>query len=175
MGLVGAFRRLPPTTIVCCAAGNHGGKGCCSPLKLPKGRLLFPAALAGTTEFARQVVAVGALATDAPPQVATFSNTGSVTAWSIGQNLVGAFPRGTWLDGRKLSDWVRWRGTSFAAPRVAAAIAETMLGPRRMPAVTAWSRLRAIEPAVPGRGRRHGRELVTAVAAGCIRRRRADS
>jgi subtilisin family serine protease len=145
VGLFKAFGLLPRAAVIVCAAGNHGGKGCCSPLALPKGRLLWPAAFAHNSVFSKRLISVGALSTDAPPAIATFSNSPGVTAWSIGQNLVGAFPRGTWFDGRRMNGWARWRGTSFAAPRVSAAIAEVMSSNRVSPAI-AWTQVRAASP-----------------------------
>jgi subtilisin family serine protease len=151
VGLVGALSKLPRTAVIVCAAGNHGGKGCCSPLTLPKGRLLYPAAFAHNSVFSKRLISVGALSADTPPAIATFSNRPGVTAWSLGQNLVGAFPRGTWFDGRRMNGWVRWRGTSFAAPRVSAAIAEVMSA-TGVSAGAAWTRVRTASP-VFGTGR----------------------
>jgi thermitase len=147
VGLGNALRTLSASTVVCCAAGNHGGTACCDPGKLPKGRRLFPAAFArSAAPPPPTVISVGALVDDAPAAIARFSNTDGVTAWSLGQGLPGAYPGGRWMDGRRLRRWAKWSGTSFATPRVAAAIAQRMSAARES-APVAWTAVqRASDP-----------------------------
>ena len=110
--------------LVVAAAGNSGST-----------RPAFPAALPG-------VVAVGALDTAGR---APFSNYGPwVDACAPGVDVVSTFFThfDEDIDGftRSYRGWARWSGTSFAAPKVAAAIAQHMYlhgGTAR----TAWQRL----------------------------------
>lgn len=92
------LHRLVPKSdwpVVVAAAGNEGSS-----------RQFFPAAF-------DHVVGVAAL--DAKQQRARFSNHGGwVDACAVGTGVVAPF----------ISGWVRWSGTSFAAPLVAAAIAD---------------------------------------------------
>lgn len=123
-------RKLNPDLCVCAAAGNKGLSAA-----------FYPAAFAG-------VIAVGGLDADENP--APFSNYGSnwVDCCSLAVGIVstyanwnGAVERGTIevdhdgghghavvkrIDYRNFEGFARWSGTSFAAPRVAGAIAATM-------------------------------------------------
>lgn len=100
-----------PEMVVTAAAGNRHSAD-----------PFYPAALPG-------VIGVGAL--DHTGERAWFSNRGRwVNAWSLGVDIVSCYV-GTDLDlpgggpaGAK--DGARWSGTSFAAPRVAGALAATM-------------------------------------------------
>jgi Subtilase family len=125
-GLFGA--RLPELVgdgIAVAAAGN-----------LQSCRPYFPAALPG-------VIGVGGLDRGGP---AWFSNFGSwVDACAPAVNVVSTFfnditetvkgrPR------RRFREWARWSGTSFAAPKVAGAIAQEMYV-NQVSATEAWQRL----------------------------------
>jgi hypothetical protein len=111
-----ALAQLDPTVAVVAAAGNNN-----SP------RQFWPAAF-------DRVLAVGALdTTQDQPQRAGFSNYGDwVKIYAPGVNVRSTYLEGTWklptdptswfIDG-----WAFWNGTSFAAPQVAAAIANIML------------------------------------------------
>jgi hypothetical protein len=111
-----AIAALPDSVVVVAAAGNNGSN-----------EPFWPAA-------EKTVVAVGALdTTQGAPQVASFSDYGTwVDVYAPGKDVYSTYlqdnlmlPNGTaeWMDG-----WATWSGTSFAAPQVAAAIADTLLG-----------------------------------------------
>jgi subtilisin family serine protease len=85
-------------------------------------RRFYPAAFDG-------VFAVGALDTTvAPRERAFFSNLGDwVTVWAPGRRLRSAYVDGSYVinnEDREFHGAARWSGTSFAAPVVAAAIAQ---------------------------------------------------
>ena len=89
---------------------------------LQSGRPYFPAALPG-------IIGVGGLDRGGP---AWFTNFGSwVDACAPAVNVVSTFFHDVTetLDGRprrRFREWARWSGTSFAAPKVAGAIAQEM-------------------------------------------------
>lgn len=103
-----AFNRLDPDTVVVCCAGNSASD-----------RPFWPAAL-------KRVIAVGSLDAQGHDR-ATFSNYGPwVDACTIGDKVVSSFftfdetgPSGA----ESFNGFATWSGTSFAAPRVAGAIA----------------------------------------------------
>jgi len=100
-----ALARFGKQTVIVTAAGNHGSN-----------RLFWPAAL-------RNCVSVAALDTGGERR-AEFSNHG----WWVDACAVGASVRGPFLtdvtpDGLEFAGFAEWSGTSFAAPRVAGAIA----------------------------------------------------
>jgi subtilisin family serine protease len=113
--VVRALQALPDGTVVVAAAGNHGSR-----------RPFWPAALKG-------VVAVAALDA-ADGSAAPFSNFGWwVDACAPGVRALSTFvefngPREPLEPGNPDPDhfegWARWSGTSFAAPLVAARIAQ---------------------------------------------------
>jgi subtilisin family serine protease len=116
------LREREPDTVIVAAAGNDGWQ-----------RPIWPAAFKG-------VVAVGALDPNGDP--ASFSNRGWwVDAWAPGVDVHSTFldwdgplehPLAT--SAATFEGWARWCGTSFAAPRVAGAIAAASRdagGPRR--------------------------------------------
>jgi Subtilase family len=117
--------RLLGSAVGVAAAGN-----------LQSCRPYFPAALPG-------VVGVGGLDRNGP---AWFSNFGSwVDACAPAVNVVSTFFNDITesLDGRprrRFREWARWSGTSFAAPKVAGAIAQEMYV-SQVSAKDAWSRL----------------------------------
>lgn len=125
--MAGAIRRLLGDALVVASAGNDATSRPC-----------FPAALPG-------VVAVGALDSGGP---APFSNSGPwVDACASGVNVVSTFF--TDFDEhclccdttmRSYRGWARWSGTSFAAPRVAGAVAQEMYL-RGGSARDAWARI----------------------------------
>lgn len=128
-GLLGSGDR-----VVVAAAGNDGQHD----------RPFWPAAYAGTTApWRRRVVAVAA---HDGRRVCEWSNTGSwITLVAPGADVTSTFVHhGDFPDG-----WARWSGTSFAAPFVAAAIADAL------PA-TGSARL-AAEAVLAGANRRYGR------------------
>lgn len=101
--LAAALRRLAPATVVVACAGNHGGD-----------RPMWPAALP-------EVIGVAAL--DAAGERAAFSGYGDwVDACARGVDLTSSFAT---FHGpaRDFNGYAVWSGTSFAAPRVAGAIA----------------------------------------------------
>jgi hypothetical protein len=112
-----AIAALPANVVVVAAAGNNG-----SPERF------WPAALGS-------VVSVGALdTTPGAPQVADFSNYGDwVDVYAPGRNVYSTYLEAGWLlpndtpPARQIDGWAIWSGTSFAAPQVAAAIANTLL------------------------------------------------
>ena len=109
--------RFGKHTVVVAAAGNFGSN-----------RPFWPAGLKGC-------VAVGALETD--ERRAEYSNHGWwVDACSVGSDVVGPFITDTTPDGRRFNGFAQWSGTSFAAPRVAGAIAN-LIGSKQMSATEA--------------------------------------
>jgi len=59
-----------------------------------------------------------------------------VDACSVGSDVVGPFITDTTPDGRRFNGFAQWSGTSFAAPRVAGAIAN-LVGSKQMSATEA--------------------------------------
>jgi hypothetical protein len=97
------------------------------------------------------VVSVGAL--DASGHVADFSNRGPwVDCWTSGTDILGAYLAGTYDHPSTYSavfpetagsaPWATWNGTSFATPRVAAAIAVKAAGMPGASLLAAWEALR---------------------------------
>ncbi|MGH8889355.1 MAG: S8 family peptidase [Acidothermaceae bacterium] len=133
-----AFNSLDPDTVVVCCAGN-----CASD------RPFWPAAL-------KRVIAVGSLDARGHDR-AEFSNYGWwVDACAIGDKVVSSFftfddhgPDGD----ENFNGFAEWSGTSFAAPRVAAAIA-TIVASDDVPASRAAARLlnTATNPSMPDLG-----------------------
>lgn len=121
-----AFNRLDPDTVVVCCAGNSASQ-----------RPFWPAAL-------KRVIAVGSLDAQGNDR-ATFSNYGPwVDACTIGDKVVSSFftfdetgPSGT----ESFNGFATWSGTSFAAPRVAGAIAAKVASDDITPARAAASLL----------------------------------
>lgn len=115
MAFGAALRTLPPTTVVVASAGNHGAKRPYNP------RPIWPAAMP-------DVVAVAALGPDNGDGVrlAAFSNYGPwVDVAATGEDVLSTFL--TFDDEEHaFTGWATWSGTSFAAPRVAGAIAAEM-------------------------------------------------
>lgn len=116
MAILGqALCRLSPTTVVVAAAGNHNPNVHRS---FRPARKFWPAAFP-------DVVSVAALGPngDGHPTLADFSNYGQwVTLSTYGTDVLS-----TYLEfGDTFHGWARWSGTSFAAPRVAGAIAARM-------------------------------------------------
>ena len=108
--------RFGKRTVVVVAAGNYGAN-----------RPFWPAAL-------KSSVAVSALETDGERR-AEFSNHGWwVDACTVGANVVGPFITDRTPDGRDFSGFAEWSGTSFAAPRVAGAIAGLVAAKQFTPA-----------------------------------------
>lgn len=111
------LRCLPPTTVVVASAGNHDpGRSDFDPT-VP----FYPAAMP-------EVVGVAALGpeTDGDVTLAPFSNYGPwVTVSAPGTDVLSTFLT---FENEEVSyrEWARWSGTSFAAPRVAGAIAARM-------------------------------------------------
>lgn len=111
-GVAETLKRLGPDAVVVAAAGNNGTD-----------RKFWPAAL-------DDVVAVGALAEDGLGR-AEFSNHGPwVDAWAVGEHVPSSFvvfdgpmPPTANIDPDCFKGFATWSGTSFAAPRVAAALA----------------------------------------------------
>jgi hypothetical protein len=111
-----ALSRLTDTVVVVAAAGNNG-----SP------EPFWPAAF-------KSVVAVGALDTSKNQRKrATFSNYGHwVDIYAPGVSVYSTYLKGTWEvpppnpRSWQINGYATWDGTSFAAPQVAAAIADTM-------------------------------------------------
>jgi len=87
------------------------------------------------------VVSVGAVG---PSGRAWFSNYGGwVDACAPGIDVVSTYftsHKESAAPGRKFEGWATWSGTSFAAPKVAAAIAQDMYL-RKTSAADAWKRL----------------------------------
>ncbi len=120
----------------------------------------YPAAFSLTH---KNVAGVGSV--DASGDRSTFSNHGSwVNCCTTGENVASAFVdywHGKTEDGeptpgvepaawphpdKTFSGWASWSGTSFAAPRVAAAIAESVASGGAANPVDAWEQLRAGGP-----------------------------
>lgn len=109
-----AIERLGAETVVVAAAGNNSSD-----------RVFWPAAFLS-------VVAVGALAADGRER-ATFSNHGAwVNAWAPGDQVASSFVMfdgpadeapGADIDRDCFAGYASWSGTSFATPRVGAALA----------------------------------------------------
>lgn len=118
--IAAALDRLSPRPVVVASAGNYG-----------RSRPFWPAALKG-------VIGVGAVDTSAGasdrrrPPAAAFTNHGPwVDACAAGRKVHSTFvryeenPSATATgEPRTFDGWARWSGTSFAAPRVAARIAD---------------------------------------------------
>jgi subtilisin family serine protease len=113
-GMRAALRAAGPDTVFVAAAGNHA-------LTDP----FWPAAFG-------EVIAVAALdTTGRRPVPATFTNLGDwVDVSAPGVEIHSTYVRGVWPGvaegerGERFSGFARWDGTSFAAPQVAAAIAQ---------------------------------------------------
>jgi hypothetical protein len=125
-----ALAQLDPTVAVVAAAGNNSSDV-----------LFWPAAFNTTATIGATVVAVGALdTTNGQQALASFSNYGCwVDIYAPGVNVLSTYLDATWKlpsdpNGWPIDGWALWNGTSFAAPQVAAAIAETM---RLQPGTTA--------------------------------------
>jgi len=120
--------------VVVAAAGNDGQHD----------RPFWPAAYAGLrVPWRRRVVAVAA---HDGRRICDWSNTGS---W-ISLAAPGADVVSTFVHHEEFPDgWARWSGTSFAAPAVAAAIAEALPGSGSVAA--------AAEAVIAGADRRFGR------------------
>lgn len=116
IGLGAALDAWPTSTVVVAAAGNSGVAD----------RPYWPAARDG-------VVAVAAVGWNGgAPEVAPFSNTGPwVDVCTDGVSILSlhAFGQAPGEGGaiEHIDGWVRWSGTSFAAPLVAAEIARRMI------------------------------------------------
>jgi hypothetical protein len=117
-----ALRRLDENVVVVAASGNHGSD-----------EPFWPAAF-------KRVIGVGALdTTNGQQKLATFSNYGDwVNIYAPGVNVLSTYLKGMWklptdTTGWFIDGWATWQGTSFAAPQVAAAIADIA----RQPGVTA--------------------------------------
>jgi hypothetical protein len=120
--------------VVVAAAGNDGQHD----------RPFWPAAYAGTSApWRRRVIAVAA---HDGRRISEWSNTGN---W-ITLAAPGADVTSTFVNHEEFPDgWARWSGTSFAAPYVAAAIAEAM--------PEAGSARLAAEAVIAGADRKYGR------------------
>lgn len=110
-----ALARMDPTVAVVAAAGNHGSA-----------ERFWPAAF-------KRVIAVGALdTTGGQPTRAGFSNYGDwVNIYAPGVGVRSTYLQAMWKQpddptGWLINGWAKWAGTSFTAPQVAAAIANTM-------------------------------------------------
>jgi hypothetical protein len=118
--------------LVVAAAGNGGDE-----------RKMFPAACE-----LPNVVSVGAL--DASGHVASFSSRGDwVDCWTTGSAITGAYlkgvydhPHGSPATFGPGEPWAQWSGTSFAAPRVVAAIARKAAEMPGASLLAAWETLR---------------------------------
>ena len=113
-----AIAALTDDVVVVASAGNNGSS-----------EPFWPAALKSAS-----VVSVGALdTTQGAPQVAGFSNYGTwVDVYAPGVQVYSTYLQASWLlpndtpPARPMDGWATWDGTSFAAPQVAAAIANTL-------------------------------------------------
>jgi subtilase family protein len=135
-----ALAHLNPNVTVVAAAGNHGSD-----------RLFWPAAF--STEF-KSVIAVGALdTTSGPPTRAGFSNYGPwVDIYAPGVKVLSTYLDAVWKQptdttARPIDGWAYWNGTSFAAPQVAAAIAQARQAGQS--AAQAWAAVQAAARALP--------------------------
>ena len=129
-----ALARFGKHTAIVVAAGNDGSN-----------RPFWPAAL-------KDCVAVAALEPD--DRRAEFSNHGWwVDACAVGADVVGPFITDTTPDGRRFNGYAQWSGTSFAAPRVAGALAN-LVATKQMSASEAADFLldRATRPTQPDFG-----------------------
>jgi hypothetical protein len=140
-----ALAQLNPNVAVVAAAGNHGSD-----------RPFWPAAF---SKACKNVIAVGALdTTNGQPTRAGFSNYGSavdnwVNIYAPGVRVHSTYLDGTWKQpadptGWPIHGWAFWNGTSFAAPQIAAAIADTMRQTGQT-AVQAWSTVRGAAISLP--------------------------
>jgi subtilisin family serine protease len=103
---------------------------------------------------AAEDVVIGVAAVDRDGVRATFSNHGDwVDACSLGVGVRSTYVRGTLklADGtqRVFKRTARWSGTSFAAPRVAGAIAALLAEGRASTGREAWELLKASAPKGP--------------------------
>jgi len=129
-----ALARFGKQTVIVVAAGNYG-----------LNRPFWPAAL-------KSCVAVAALETDG--RRAEYSDHGWwVDACSVGSEVIGPFITDTTPDGRSFNGYAKWSGTSFAAPRVAGAIAN-LIGSKQLSSADAMDFLLdpATRPAQPDFG-----------------------
>jgi subtilisin family serine protease len=107
--LAEALARFGNRTVIVAAAGNHDSS-----------RPFWPAAL-------KQVHSVGAL-NAAGTGRAQFSNYGWwVDACAVGENIAGPFLTARTPEGQSFNGYAAWSGTSFAAPKLAGAVAEVAL------------------------------------------------
>jgi thermitase len=120
--------------VVVAAAGNDGQHD----------RPFWPAAYAGTSvSWRRRVIAVAA---HDGRRISDWSNTGTwITLAAPGADITSTFVNHEGFD----DGWATWSGTSFAAPFVAAAIADALPG--------AGSARLAAEAVIAGAARRYGR------------------
>ncbi|WP_327009332.1 S8/S53 family peptidase [Dactylosporangium sp. NBC_01737] len=120
--------------VVVAAAGNDGQHD----------RPFWPAAYAGTSvSWRRRVIAVAA---HDGRRISDWSNTGTwITLAAPGADVTSTFVNHEGFD----DGWATWSGTSFAAPFVAAAIADALPG--------AGSARLAAEAVIAGAARRYGR------------------
>jgi thermitase len=134
--LTAALARLLGTgdRVVVAAAGNDGQHD----------RPFWPAAYAGTNvPWRRRVIAVAA---HDGRRISDWSNTGTwITLAAPGADVTSTFVHHEGFD----DGWATWSGTSFAAPFVAAAIADALPG--------AGSARLAAEAVIAGAARRYGR------------------
>jgi hypothetical protein len=136
LGVSEALALWPPRTVVVAAAGNGGIAG----------RPYWPAAING-------VVAVAAIGWDGGrPVRPKFSNSGSwVDVCTDGVDVLslhgfGHVPQGGGAY-EQIEGWVRWSGTSFAAPLVAAEIARRMVEQNLSAPAALESLLEGLRPA----------------------------
>lgn len=158
LGLDRALRGLPPSAVVVAAAGNAGRAV----------RPYWPAA-------DPEVVAVASVTRSGGDLVpSTFSNSGPwVDVATLGEDILSLYGFGDFEDPagnvERLQGWVRWSGTSFAAPIVAAEIAHRV-AVRGISARAAWHSLRedlappdGPAPALAGFGRVYDPALVVGI------------
>ena len=136
VALQAAVEALWPDRVVVAAAGNNASD-----------RPFWPAAF-------KHVISVGAVdSRNGAVSRAAFSNYGSwVDVWAPGVDLVSTYVDGRWATAGhvvRFEGWARWSGTSFAAPLVAATIAERALASN--PRVAAHDFLGSL-PVEPGLG-----------------------
>lgn len=109
-----ALARFGKHTVCVTAAGNDG-----------LNRPFWPAALKGC---------VGVAALEIDDRGAEYSNHGWwVDACTVGSDVIGPFITDTTPDGRQFNGYAKWSGTSFAAPRVAGAVAN-LVGSKQLSA-----------------------------------------